>query len=89
MSLVLNLPSDLETKLVSEASHLGLSLSDYVIHILERSRNDRAAPARLQSGAELVRYWETEQLVGTRPDITDSQAHARNLRQEAERRRRP
>lgn len=89
MSLVLNLPSELETRLVSEASDLGLSLPDYVVHLLARPRNELATLASFQSGSELVRYWEAEGLVGTRPDITDSQAHARNLRHAAERRLRP
>jgi hypothetical protein len=36
------------------------------------------------TGAELVAYWEREGVIGTRPAITDSQAHARNLRRAAE-----
>lgn len=37
-----------------------------------------------QNGAELVAYWEKMGLMGTRPDITDSVAHARALRRQAE-----
>jgi predicted DNA-binding antitoxin AbrB/MazE fold protein len=36
------------------------------------------------NGAELVAYWEKKGLIGTRPDITDSVAHARALRRQAE-----
>ena len=36
------------------------------------------------NGAELVVYWEKKGLMGTRPDITDSTAHARALRRQAE-----
>ena len=38
--------------------------------------------------AELVAYWEKKGLIGTRPDITDSVAHARALRRQAETRQR-
>jgi hypothetical protein len=41
---------------------------------------------RPTNGAELVAYWERHGLIGTRPDITDSLAHARELRRQAERR---
>ncbi len=36
------------------------------------------------NGAELVAYWEEKGLIGTRPDIIDSVAHARSLRRQAE-----
>ena len=39
------------------------------------------------NGAELVAYWEEQSLIGTRPDITDSVAHAQSLRRQAETRR--
>ncbi|HEX6900290.1 MAG TPA: hypothetical protein VF789_11275 [Thermoanaerobaculia bacterium] len=42
-----------------------------------------------RTGADLVAYWQAEGLVGTRPDIADSQAHAREIRRQAERRERP
>jgi hypothetical protein len=156
MSLVLDLPSELEAELATDAARLGLSLAEYavrrivegrvesrvtfqlidgtVMYLLESSKpidlNDDAAVAKaqvktvkieaktpfmtrtqeftnlsasaidgfvkllglargqpaLQSGAELLGYWQREGLVGTRRDITDSQAHARALRQQAERR---
>jgi hypothetical protein len=41
---------------------------------------------RPTTGAELVAYWERHGLIGTRPDITDSLEHARELRRKAERR---
>ena len=41
-----------------------------------------------QTGAELVAYWEAEGLLGTRPDIEDSQDYARELRRQAETRKR-
>jgi hypothetical protein len=41
-----------------------------------------------KTGSELVAYWQSEGLIGTRTDITDSQRHARQLRRQAEKRAR-
>jgi hypothetical protein len=43
----------------------------------------------VRTGTELIEYYQREQLIGTRSDIVDSQAHARTLREAAERRARP
>jgi hypothetical protein len=83
MSLVLNLPPDLETELAAEATRLGIPLPDYVLRLIAARRGTQPAP---RTGAELLAYWESEGLVGTRPDITDSQTHARKLREQAEKR---
>lgn len=40
-------------------------------------------PCRIR-GRDIVDYWQAEGLVGSRPDITDSQAHARDLREQAQ-----
>jgi len=83
MSLTLELPEDLESALTTEATHLGLSLSEYTLRLL----STRILPVSMPTtGAELVAYWQREGVIGTRPDITDSQAHARQLRHSAERR---
>jgi hypothetical protein len=85
MSLVLDLPSELETKLTSEAQRLGLPLSEYVVRVLSAGTEH----PQLRTGTELLHYWQSEGLIGARADISDSQAHARLLRQEVERRTRP
>lgn len=38
------------------------------------------------TGAGLVAYWQREGVIGTRPDIMDSQAHARQLRHKVDER---
>ena len=38
------------------------------------------------NGASTVAYWEKYGVIGSRPDITDSQTYARELRYEAEHR---
>ncbi len=86
MSIVLNLPADLENKLAAEASRQGISLPDYLLKIIS---NGGEPVSRIRNGAELVAYWQQAGVVGTRQDISDSQQHARQLRAEAERRQRP
>lgn len=82
MTLRIELPEELETELVSEAERRGLSLSDYALQLLQERRPTGDLP---QTGADLVAYWQRESLIGSRPEITDSAAHARRLRQQAER----
>jgi hypothetical protein len=86
MSLVLELPPELETELAAEAAILGLPLPDYALRLLAAGRVPSPKP---QSGAELLAYWQGARLIGTRPDIADAPGHARALRQKAEKRERP
>jgi hypothetical protein len=84
MSIRLDLPSDLESELSTEASRLNLPLPEYILHILSTRQILSNLP---KTGAELVAYWQTEGVINSRPDITDSQVHARHIRYEAETRR--
>ena len=77
MSLVLDLPTELETELTIEAARFGLPLPEYALRLLA---GGRAAGPTPRSGAELLAYWQSEGLIGTRSDIADSPAHARTLR---------
>ena len=86
MSLVLDLPSELEVELVTEAAQFGLPLPNYVLGLLAMGRRKKLA---VQTGADLVADWQSEGLVGTRSDITASQAHVRAVRDQAETRSRP
>jgi hypothetical protein len=85
MSITLDLPQELESELATEATQMGLSLAEYVLRLL--STRSVAGPLPT-TGAELVAYWQREGVIGMRPDITDSEAHARQIRHQAERRRR-
>jgi hypothetical protein len=80
MELVLHLPSELEAELATEAAQLGLPLSEYALRLIAAGRS--AGPA-LRTGTELLGYWQSVGLVGTRPEMADSQAHARGLREQA------
>ncbi len=81
MTITLELPRELELRLSAEAERLGLPLEKYALRRLgELSTIAEGTP---RNGAELVAYWRSEDLIGSRPDIDDSQAHARELRQQA------
>ena len=84
MSVTLDLPEELESELATEAARLGLSLPEYILRLISTARTAGNKP---KTGAEVVEYWQAEGLIGSRPDIADSQAHARGLREQAERRR--
>jgi hypothetical protein len=86
MSLVLDLPPELETDLAAEAARLSLPLPEYALRLLAGGRGPGPA---LRNGAELLTYWQSEGLVGSRPEIADSASHARALREQAQRRGRP
>lgn len=77
MTITLHLPPELEQKLAAEASRRGVPLSDYLLLVL--SNGGQAAPS-VRTGAELVAYWQQAGVVGTRPEVSDSQQHARGLR---------
>lgn len=86
MGIILNLPKELEEELSAEAARAGLSLSEYASRILASGRPPTASQPK--TGRQLVDFWRDEELVGSRPDIADSQTHARDLRRQAERRKR-
>jgi len=83
MPQTVELPDDLADALIREAARLGLSLPEYAVRLLTAAHPDVAA---MHSGADLVAFWRVEGLVGSRADIADSQADARRLREQAQRR---
>jgi hypothetical protein len=85
MALTLDLPQDLESELTAEAARLGLPLPEYARRLLAAGQAPGGAP---KTGAELLAYWKREKVIGYRPDIADSQKHARGIRRRAERRAR-
>ena len=85
MNVRIELPSDLENELSAEASQLKLPLSEYILRVLS-FRPFLQNPPR--TGLDLVAYWESVGVINSRPDITDSQEHARRLRDKAEHRER-
>jgi len=85
MNISLDLPTELEQELSVEASKLKLPLGEYIVRVLSFRPFLQNPP---KTGVELVAYWESIGVVGSRPDISDSQEHARKLRNQAENRER-
>lgn len=69
MSINLDLPPELEKQLCTEAYQLNLTLSKYILRILSVGQVIANLP---KTGAELVAYWQSEGILSSRPDITDS-----------------
>ncbi|CAD5925293.1 MULTISPECIES: hypothetical protein [Planktothrix] len=76
MSIMIELPPELEQKLSTEASQLNLSLSDYILRILLSEEIAKNLP---KTGAELVNYWQNEGVINSCPDITDMGVGAQKL----------
>lgn len=84
MTITLDLPGELANTLTADAARLGLSLSEYAARLLTQKAG---VPSMASTGADLVAYWQEAGVIGSRPDITDPDAYARELRTEAENRR--
>lgn len=85
MNITLEIPSELERELAIEAFQLKLPLSEYILRVLSFRPFLQNSP---KTGVELVAYWESVGVVGSRSDITDSVEHARESRNQAENRER-
>ncbi|MBE7382330.1 MAG: hypothetical protein F6J95_013090 [Leptolyngbya sp. SIO1E4] len=83
MAISLELPSELEDELSAEASQLKLPLAEYILRVLAFRPFLQNPP---KTGVELVAYWESMGILGSRSEITDSQEYARRLRDQAEHR---
>ncbi len=81
MTITLNLPSELEEELSQEAARLGLPLAEYALRVLASSRTAQSSGDAPLTGAELVEYWNREGVIGSRRDIEDPVAFARELRE--------
>jgi hypothetical protein len=89
VTITLNLPSELEEELSQEAARLGLPLTEYALRVLASSRTPQSATDAPLTGAELVEYWSREGVIGSRRDIEDPVAFARELRERSQNRTRP
>ena len=85
MSITIEVPPDVEAALWAEAERLHLPLAEYALRILSTRA---AVGSHPQMGAEVVEYWRSEGVIASRPDISDGQSHARQIRRQVERRAR-
>lgn len=88
MSIVVNLPAELEKTIAAEAAKAGMSISDYVAGRLAEGTapNGSHRPTRRLTGPALVQRWKDLGLIGYRADITDPEMHSRRLHELARRR---
>ena len=85
MTLKIDLPLKLEKELAAEANDLGLPLEEYARRLLA---GGRVLVPTVKTGRDLVAYWKTAGVIGSRKRIKNSQKHARQLRAKAQKRRR-
>jgi len=83
MTVTLDLPEEIQNELSADAARLGLPLREYILRLLSGTLKPNDKP---KTGAELVEYWQSEGLIGARPDTADGQTRAREIRNKAEHR---
>jgi len=81
MTITLDLPSELEEEMSQEAARLGLPLAEYALRVLVSNRIPQSAGDAPLTGEELVEFWSREGVIGSRRDIDDPVAFARELRE--------
>jgi hypothetical protein len=86
MSVVLNLPKRLEKQLHQEAASQEQPLEEYLLNLIHQARQPKA-PA-FQSTSDVLAYWQSEGVIGSKPVKTNSQKLARQLRNQVENRKR-
>jgi hypothetical protein len=62
------------------------STKDHRENTTDSLSEDTIEPFEGKTGADVVTYWKKAGVIGSRPDIKDSQEYARKLRREAEKR---
>lgn len=86
MTIILDLPEELEREMEQAAARAGLSIAEYALLVLKKSHSiPKVAPRN--TGAELLAYWEQKGVLGSRPDIDDPVTFARALREQNQNRR--
>ena len=81
MTIILDLPNDLERNLEQAAARAGLPLAEYALKILAANGGALPQAPAPHTGAELLAIWEREGLLGGGPEIGDPVAYARALRE--------
>ena len=87
MTLILEIPEELEVSLTAKAEDLGLPLPEFALSLLG-VRGGPMSADEVKSGADLVRYRREHGLIGTLPLDTDPVALSRSIREQAQTRSR-
>lgn len=85
MTITLDLLSETEAKLKTEAAQNATPIDKYVLNLIDEGL--LADPADFKTGPEVVAYWKNHGLIGIWADrkvIGDSVEYARSLRRQAE-----
>ena len=83
MTLHVTIPDELDSPLRHRAAELGVSVEKLAAAYISKAVGE---PSKPKTGEELVEEWQRQGLIGYRSDITDSESHARSLRDAAQQR---
>lgn len=90
MTLLIDVPPELETRLQAEAARRGLPVQEYALKALVSGIEAEAfrpgAGPMPKTGADALAYWESEGALGIFADRPDTPEFARQLRRQAEQR---
>jgi hypothetical protein len=88
LTLLLDLPPELETRLQAESARHGLPVQEYALKALviglEAEASSPGVGPMPQTGADALAYWESEGALGIFADRPDTPEFARELRRQAE-----
>ncbi len=79
MTLTIELSPD-EVQRVKQAWSQGVDVTTLIHRLLAQ------LPAEPSIGLEIIAEWEREGVIGSRPEIVDSESHARQIREQAQQR---
>lgn len=90
MTLMLDLPAELETQLQAEAGRRGVPVHEFALMALvtgiEAAATSTGVCPMPNTGAEALAYWESEGALGIFGDRSDTPEFAWELRRQAEQR---
>ena len=86
MTIMLDLPTELEARLEAKALKRDKPFEQYVLSLIEDSLPALSPMPELKTGADVVAFWKANGLIGDwaeREDIGDNLEYARELRRNA------
>ena len=87
MTITLELTPAEAAALARKASERGQRLPEYIQERVKEFATEETLET-VPIGAQIVAEWEREGVIGYRTDISDSQVHARKIREQAQTRER-
>ncbi len=87
MTIILELPPEVEAQLKEEAAKCAAPVEQYTLSLIKNSLPPRPPMPELKTGADVIAYWKSQGLIGdwaNREDVGEGDAYARELRRQAE-----